>query len=317
MEDGLLTELKNVRKGRGVYAPHIEHLIGPRLRACCDISGDDNPAEMRQKLIAKLSAWASALPADLGLAVSAALGLHPDARQPFLAERIAWLADKIERDDRTARRRVDDGIVQLAEIANRRPQTPARPLPGPAESWYVEDFNAVLLLDRGSPQAIERRRIVAERDGIDVLTIAIGLPRDPARGSEPRDLAAEVIYGGILAAKHQRTASQFRYQLQLPRKLRVGERHEYAVVFRIPENQPMRTHYVYTSPRRCDHFDLRVRFDRDRLPQRVWRVSRLFHRELDENSPSGDELTPDAAGEIHVEFTDLAPGFGYGAQWSG
>src|SRR5205823_7552443 len=85
---------------------------------------------------------------------------------------------------------------------------------------------------------------------------------------------------------------------------------------RVPRDQLMRPHYVFTSPRRCDLFDLRVRFDPARLPDRVWRVSEAFHRDVDDPGPSDDLLTVDSAGELHVEFHDVRPGFGYGARWS-
>ncbi len=312
----LLAELKQLRKGRGVYAPQIENLVGPGLRSVCAITDEDDRATIRQKMVERLGALADTLPGDLGLATSAALAIHPHARQAFLSERIQWLAGKICRDERTARRRMDDGIVHLAEAATRQSSTVSRLPPKAGDAWYVEEFNAVLLLDRASPQAIERRRIVAEQDDLAAIQVAVSLPQDPTDPSSTWDLLAEVLYGGILVAKEHPTASRFQFDLKLPRALRAGERHEYAMIFRVPERQPMRPHYVFVSPRRCDLFDLRIRFDRERLPQRVWRVSRLFHREVDEIQHAGEVVTPDAAGDLHLQFSDLAPGFGYGAQWS-
>jgi hypothetical protein len=124
-----------------------------------------------------------------------------------------------------------------------------------------------------------------------------------------------VLFGATLLSKEHDTGSRFRYLLKLPRTLRAGERHEYGLLFRVPHNQLMRTHYVFISPRRCDLFDLRIRFDPDRRPDQIWRVNETFHRALDE-APAGDQLTLDPAGELHLRFYDLRPGFGYGAKWT-
>ncbi len=164
--------------------------------------------------------------------------------------------------------------------------------------------------------AIERRGIVAERDGIDRIAALITLPKDPTDRTGPHDLLMEVLYGATLVSKEHDTDSRFRFVLKLPTPLRAGERHEYGLLFRVPRNQLMRTHYVFTSPRRCDSFDLRIRFDPRRLPERIWRVEELFHRDVDDRRPSQDLLTVDPVGELHLRFSDLKPGFGYGAQWT-
>jgi len=126
----------------------------------------------------------------------------------------------------------------------------------------------------------------------------------------------EVVYGVTLVGEEHDSDSRFRFKLQLPTPLLAGQRHEYALLFWLPEGQPMRSHYLFTSPRRCDLFDLRIHFDRRSLPDQVWQVSAAFHREVDDARPSEKLLIPDRAGELHLQFHDLRPGFGYGAQWS-
>ncbi len=313
---GLVIELKVLRKGRGVFNPRIAAQVGPGLRVVCGITDDDNTAIVRQKLIERLSEFATALPHDLGLAVAAALAVHPEARQAFLNDRIDWLATKLSRDNRTARRRIDHGTIQLAEVAAQRSRAPSDPIPARTDDWYVSRLRAVVLLDRSSPRAIETREITSISDGLDRVTVAVSLPREPSGLNQDHDLAAEVLYGGTLVAKQRTAASQFRFELHLPHSLRSGDSHEFSLLWRVPDDQPMRTHYVHTSRRRCDFFDLRIRFALDRLPRRVWRVAGAFHREIDEVAPSGDFLTPDPAGDLHVDFANLAPGFGYGVQWS-
>ncbi|EME60098.1 hypothetical protein [Amycolatopsis decaplanina] len=313
---GLLDELRALRKGRGVFSAEITQRIGPTLRELCRIQPDDQAPEIREKLLRHLSDVAASLPADLRVAASAAVALHPAARHRFLTGRITWLAQRIGRDERTVRRRMDDGIAQLAEVAARCLSAPPPPPDNDQSDFHVEQFSAVLILDRGAPEALERRTIVAERDDLDQIVVALSLPTVSAAENRDRDLAAEVLYGGTLLRRRRPVGSRFEFVLTLPRPLRAGERHEYGMRYRIPEGQAMREHYVYTSPRRCGLFDLRVRFGLVDQPLRIWRVEEVFHRDLDEEAPTGDILLPDKAGELRVVFRDLLPGFGYGVQWT-
>ena len=311
----LASELKGLRKGRGVYSADLASRAGPALREVCGIVDDDGPAMIREKLVDRLDDLAKKLPEELGVAVVASIAVHPDARQLLLQDRVQWLAAYLRRDLRTARRRIDEGIERLAEVAaappGRAPQVPEQA----ADGWYIEEFSALLRMDQASPEAIERRRIVAERTGLDEIGLAMTLPRDHGDVTDSHDIFVEVLYGGRLMRKSQESDSRFRFVLELPTPLRVGDRHEYALLLRLPADQPMRSHYVFTPARRCDLFDLRVRFDQSRLPQRLWLVTAAFHREVDEAQPTATILTVDKAGEIHVQFHKLAPGFGYGVQW--
>jgi hypothetical protein len=311
----LLDELKALRKGRGVHAGKISEHVGPGLREICGVLPVDGEEATRRKLTSRLVPMVETLPDDLALAVRAALGLHPMAQHPFLGDRVQWLADQLSRDRRTARRRMDDGLVRLAQAAAGPAAAPPRPASDADDGWYVSDFHALLRLDQPSPEAIERRGIVAEQGGIDAIVAMMTLPRDPTDRTGEHDLLMEVLYGATLLRKEHDAESRFRFVLQLPTTLRAGERHEYAVLFRIPHHQLMRTHYVFTSSRRCDLFDLRIRFDPDRRPDQIWRVNETFHRAIDEQ-PFGDPLALDPVGELHLQFTGLKPGFGYGAQWT-
>lgn len=138
----LLEELKALRKGRGVYAHQIDEQVGPGLRALCGISGDDDPAAIRLRPAQRLSALIANLPADLGLAVAAALVVHPDARHAFLPQRIQCWPRRSDGDARAARRRMDLAIAQLAEAAilrsrSNRSQCVPRPCGTCHLRWHV------------------------------------------------------------------------------------------------------------------------------------------------------------------------------------
>jgi hypothetical protein len=312
----LLAELKTLRKGRGVYALKIRGQVGPALRALCGVTGADEPETVRAKVTDRLGGLAETLPADLQVAVRAGLALHPHAQQLFLSQRIQWLAEHLDRDERTARRRLDEGLHRLAEAAAGRGPRAGESLDGAGDEWRVAEFHAVLRLDLPSPEVVERRRIVAERDGLDHIEASVTLPPATEVGAVPGPLLVEMLYGGTIVRQEKIAESRFSFRVELPGALRAGEEHEYAMVFRLPPDQPMRTHYLLVSPRRCDLFDVRVRFDRARLPRAVWRVSAVFYVGLGDVQPAGEELEPDRAGEVHQRFRNPKPGFSYGVLWA-
>lgn len=305
----LIEELKAARRGPGLHHPSIGSRIGPGLRAACGIEPHDPASDVRSKAIDRLRRAADALPAEVATAARAALGVEPEVHElARLQDRVLWLADRLQRDVRTARRRMDEACARLADVLS----TGARPgagLRGPG--WHVQDFDWVVLLDGDRPLTVERRRIVADRDGLDRIDLGWSLPVGPGE-----DIDVRVLFGGVLAERQQQTATRVRLVLELPRALRLGERHDYSVLTYTPAERLLKRHYAYTPYTPCDSFDLRVRFDRKNIPESVWQVSEAFHRELDERLVAGEPLTADGSGEVRVHFADLVPGYGYGVQWS-
>jgi hypothetical protein len=285
------------------------------LRELSQVEAGDDVSVIRAKLIRTLLDAAASLPEDLRLAAVSALAIHHQSQHAFLQERLEWLARTYQCNVRTARRRVDDALQLLAASAASRQLPPSRGAES-YDDWYVEQFDAVLRMDGESPEAIERRRIVASVDGVDRIDVQIGVPRASSDVSDSRDLLVEVLYGGTLKRTERRSESVFRFVFELPFALQLGERHEYSIIFRVPPRQPMRSHYVFASPRRCDAFSLRVRFGRDNMPRKIWLVDGALPRVFDEAEPAVDDLlTLDRAGELHVNFVNLKPGLGYGVQW--
>jgi len=181
--------------------------------------------------------------------------------------------------------------------------------------WYVESFTALLRLDTAQPEAIEDRVIVATVDGLRELTTSISVPRHPDDSSPAHQLNAELLYGGSLQQSDQPYESYFRNIIALAQPLMLGERHKYRLRLRVPPGQPMAPHYVYMPFHRTDHYELRVRFDPQHLPKKIWRICGTPPVVLYEDHPEGAALTPDRFGEIRVEFDDLRLGLGYGIHW--
>ncbi|MEU5261685.1 hypothetical protein [Amycolatopsis sp. NPDC021455] len=304
-------ELNELRRGRGLDAADLHQRIGPCLRQACGIEDIDQPTAARQKLVLRLTELCGRLPADLRLAALAALGLHEEAAGEFLDRRISWLASVLDRDPRTARRRIDLAFRRLDELLG-------APAPGrdkhPLAGWYVESMKAMLRLDREPPDLQEERRIVAEVDELDELVLSFSVPAEP--GSDPvPDITADVLFGGEIVEARQVSASHAQFVMRLPSPLRLGQRHEYGIRF-APRRTTLRPYYVMTPLRRCEEFSVRVRFDRADPPSRVWRLNGVPGRVIDDGVDSGDALTVNRVGEVGLEFHDLHQGLSYGLQWS-
>ena len=306
----LAEEIKAVRRGGGLHHRTVADRVGPELARVCGITDGDTLSVVRTKLIDRLDRAAEELPDELAMSVRAALGIQPETERMLqLQDRVDWLARELRRDVRTARRRVDEACGRLAEVLAAGSPAPSPPH-GPG--WYVADFHAVALLDRADPVTIERREIVSDRDGLDEITLGFSL-RD---AGSPTELGMRVLYGGQLAQPEAASGSRMRVALRLPRPLQQAERHEYSVMITLPPTLAMQQHYAYTPSTRCDRFHLRVRFDPERAPERIWRVAHAFHRDLDERVMAGEALHPDSCGDLQTSFEDLLPGHGYGVQWA-
>ncbi len=276
------------------------------------IGPNESVAAIREKLSRRLRILAESLPEDLRQVVTIALALHPDTQHQFLQDRVQYLAEKQKRDVRTIRRRMDEGFELLAEMATK----PTGPKGGGAAlGWYIDRMEAILRMDKASPESFERRRITSEWDHLDVIQAAITVPRHGQDQAELHKLDAEMYFGATMVGRRQRGEHRFDFDLRLPRPLAIGEKHEYGIIQRIPDAQLMRTHYVFFPDRRCEEFDLRIRFPLDNIPRLIWRVSEVFHRDVDENRPTDELLRADDVGEITLNFQNLRPGHGYGAQW--
>ncbi|KDN21653.1 hypothetical protein [Amycolatopsis rifamycinica] len=306
-----MRELNELRRGRGLDAADLHQRIGPCLRAACAIAETDPPAAARQKLVLRLTELCGRLPPDLKLAALAALGLHEEAAGEFLDRRISWLASVLDRDPRTARRRIDLAFRRLGELLGApAPRGDSHPLAG----WYVESMKAMLRLDRTPTELQDERRIVAEADELDELVLPVSVPAGPGCDPVP-DITADALYGGEIVEARQVSASHAQFVLRLPSPLRLGQRHEYGIRF-TPKRTGLRPYYAMTPLRRCEEFSVRVRFDRAAPPSRVWRLNGVPGRVVDDGVDSGDALTVNRVGEVALEFHDLRQGLSYGLQWS-
>lgn len=293
----LTSELKSLRKGRGVFAGRMATRLGPALRATCGITEDDGPATVRRKVEARLAELVAKLPADLHQATKAAFALDAECRLPLYQERVQWAAERMDRDARTVRRKVDHAIAQLAELVADEPERDG--------SWHTSELRVAVALDRDRPEVLVQRRVVAGQDDLRRLEVSAPLPV-PRRGADVR-----VLYGGTLV--DGRDGADL--ALALPVPVHRGGAHEFAVTFRLPAGQCVLSLLECAPEHPCDLFDLRVRFDRDRPPPRVWALPGAFRPERRDPACQGHRHPVDGAGEVHLRFRGLIPGLTYGARW--
>ncbi|WP_245931180.1 hypothetical protein V5P93_001224 [Actinokineospora auranticolor] len=311
----VVTELKEIRRGRGVRSDDLHNRVGRALRMACGITGIDDPALVRRKLVLQLTHLSARLPSDLDLAASVALGLHKEADGGFLDQRIDWLATRFDRDPRTARRRVDSAFQLLAELLYDVGMRDRKSGSYSPDGWYVESLRAALRLDLDVPTLTEQRQIVAAVDELDELVLSLSAPRDQAMPEEGPEIRAEIAYGGEIVEEQRVSSGHTRFVVRLPSPLSLGQRHDYSIKFTSYPRSWMRPYYVFTPLRRCEGFSVRVRFDPANPPSRVWRINGLPSKAFEDFAPGEDRLHIDRVGDIALEFHDLQQGLSYGLQW--
>jgi hypothetical protein len=269
--------------------------------------------QVRRQLVELLDELSRGLPEDLRMALSAGLALHEDVRHRFLEERMQWLATKLKRDVRTARRRVDEAILAIEALAAQIPIAHESYVPG---GWYLGCFRTVLRMDMDQVTAIEERKIVSSSDDLSEIVISTSVPRTEVGDGDHR-VSFSVLYGGTLDRHEQTSETYFRYHIRLPRTLKLGESHDLGVALTIPSGQPMNPRYSFQPLRRCDEFDLRIRFGLASQIRRIW-VMAGVPKGMADDFMEPDSLIPvDNAGEIHLKFQHLRTGLVYGARWEG
>lgn len=288
----LIQELKSLRKGRGLLAGRIEERVGPTLRSACAVADGDGLTVIRNKVTARLVELAEQLPDDLRLAALAAFAICADADQPLYKDRLRWTATRVDREPRTVRRRVDEAITMLADLAAAGEKSAER-----TAHWHTTELTVALVLSGPRPEVFEHHRVIAGQDGLRELDLSISVPPDEAT----------LFHGGTLTTTHHGGV-----RLTLPKPLSRGESHEFAMLFH-PRRLSGRLAYV--PSRMCERFDLRIRFGE--APEGVSKIDGVFQEELAGRHHRGEHCRLNPADEVHLRFGTLTPGLAYGARWTG
>jgi hypothetical protein len=304
-------EIGQLHKGRGLQAGDLNSRLGPLLG---ELAGTAEAAARRRALIAEINRCADRLQDDYRIAIGASLALSAETiDEPLFTRRASWLAEKLDRDTRTALRRIREAEWRLAELLSAELRRRRGRIPVAPDGWYVAELRTVLRLDGDIIVSEQDRRIVSTREDLTEVMAWLDMPGDTNQpGAE---LRAEIRYGGRLLRQEQPSRNRFNLVVQLPRPLQPGQEHRYGLSLRMPRHMMKLPHCLMTPECQCDRFDLTVRFDPARLPNWIRRVDGETVRTFENAQPVGDLLVPDAAGEVHQEFRDLALYLGYGIQW--
>lgn len=305
-------EIRQLHKGRGLQAGDLDSRLGPLLG---ELAGTADAAARRQALITEITRCAGQLLEDYRLAVVVSLALSEETTdEPLFTRRATWLAERIDRDSRTALRRIREAEWRLAELIAGELQRRRGRIPAASNGWYVAELRTVMRLDGDIVESEQDRRIVSSRENLTEVMAWLDLPSDANQpGSE---LRAEIRYGGRLLRKEQPSGNRFTLMVQLPKPLQPGEEHHFGLLLRMPRHMLKLPHCLVTPECQFDRLDLTVRFDPARLPDWIRRVDGETVRTFENPRPIGEMLVPDAAGEVRQEFRDLALYLGYGIQWA-
>lgn len=299
-------DLKVLRKNRGLCVSRVEE-VGDALREACGVTADDLPADVVRKVGEVLRRHAQALGRDQRIAVLGALGLD-GPRTQFLKERETWVADQLDRNVRTARRRTAQGFLELASLL----ASDSHPTDcGSTGTWRTERLRVLLALDQPRPESFVFRQVIAEAEVLDELDLAMTVTADRSTGLREGAMSVDVFSGGTLVRRRQQTSQRVSLALRLPKPLRRGEKHEIAMRFQVPAMEP---HYVCVPMSACEEFDLTVRFG-SRTPESVGLLRRVLQNDVQDEAVTGEPLELDGAGEVRARFRRLEPGFAYGIRW--
>ncbi|GLW91299.1 hypothetical protein [Actinokineospora globicatena] len=287
----LTTDLRALRRGRAVHTTPLPPRLGPALRALCAVTDADDDVSARTKVIARLTELADQLPDDLRLCFTAAFALTERTRQPFYSDRLVWAGTELRRESRTIRRRVDESITTVIQLARAR------------QSWHTEQLHAVVSL-AGAPEVLESRRVVADTD---LTEITLGWST-----SGVEDFAITVVHGGTLVDLARKSRNRVAATVRLPTPLRAGQPHSIAVRLR---PNPMHPLYVCTPHTPCATFTLRVIFPPTATPTHALLLDGVPPLEVEDDIAPHLPLSIDATGHLTTTFTNLTPHLSYGIRW--
>ncbi|MBM7773250.1 hypothetical protein JOD54_003454 [Actinokineospora baliensis] len=313
--EALVTDLKPLRQRRGLGSPHVARQITDRVRQVFGLHGDD--ARVVAVLAEQLRELAEPLPHDLRQAVLIAYALTPHSRLPTLTDRIDLIAGELDRDSRTVIRRIDDGLLLIAQGALARHERLPEPPPADVQPWRTTTLSSTVVLDQATPQVYERWRILVTGQPLSAIDLEFSVPvGTDDSGLSPDNPHLDVLYGGTLTTHLRHSRSRLGYGLVLPRELAPGAEHEYHLRYTFADRATMSSFYLCTPRFPCSRFDLRVRFGPANTPAKAWRIDGVLPTEVDDHTAPREPLDLDPVGEAHLSFTNLKPHLSFGAAWT-
>lgn len=276
------------------------------------------PAQQAQRIVHR----ALAIAADqlLSTGQKAVPGQMPDQRRTELrtaflvsagftegapmspGERVAAAAQELGLSRRTTYRRVEEAIELIAHSLLSLPIAPML-----EENDYVHSRLACRVdLRREGPYVELERSLVALTDGIDHLDDQLALPN-----YDGQELDYWTLEGCELDSAMKLWPSMWSIRLTLPRPLRSGEAHKFAVALRLPNFDAMEP-YVGFMPR-TSSYEATIDLLLGDRPARVFRLDGVPPTHSLAGIPGIEE--PLTTTSPRFEFNRLRAGLSYGIRW--
>ncbi len=313
--NALSAELRALRKGLGVQAKTLPDAVGERLREVCGVREDDPPGTVRGKVVTTLHALIEKLSESQRETARIVLGFGTGANERYTA-RLELLGSGADRNVRTMQRRADDVIYLIAEAAYASPPVYGRlPVLDQKGPWHTSTLAVQLTLSPSGAEVFETRRIISHVAGLAEIDHGVSLARPTSTTARPdlSKLGIDVVAGGEVHSVRMVSATRVAFRLRPPRVLDAGDQHEF--FFRIRLEELPAPFYCCTPEFPCEQFDLNVRFDREALPSRLWRIDGDFSKDAEDPLPARKPLFLDSAGEVRAGFHGLEPARSYGVGW--
>ncbi|WFF08712.1 hypothetical protein O7622_09240 [Micromonospora sp. WMMD1076] len=306
----LAGELRALRKGFGINGQEWVKGVGPGLRHISGVSDAESAAVTRKKIIAALDRLTRRLdpPRSMVARVALGFGSFPNARY---LNRLAALEPKLDRSNRSLQRYSNEVLDMLADFAVAEELSP----PGQSYDapWQTEALRVTLLLDGPGIDVTEIRAIQSNNAGLARIEHSITVPAVGSAGPlDPAALHLRAVSGAGLGRPRLVTARRVVFDVQFPRVLDLSETHEFGFRVRLPVMSPF---YLCTPIYPCGRFELKVRFDRERLPNPIRVVDGAFAHEAADPGSATQTVGVDRAGQVRRVFRDLRPGRSYGLHW--
>ncbi|HHU38634.1 MAG TPA: hypothetical protein GXZ45_05065 [Propionibacterium sp.] len=304
--DGLLEDLKALHHGRGLRRPHVRSWVGPDLLEALDAAPHHTDAELRVALARLLARHTHSLPRDLRHLFRTAVGLEADL--PLLEQRIALVAEELDRSPRVLRRRLREAEVLIADaILHVR---------GDGGNWWdskgwqwmgvgvrlVLREDAVVTLDQEVLALSAQQKFIHEMFTIPGLTA----------GEEP---VFEAVAGVDIVQVERPSLTSWRLSMELPREMGPGETLDTTVRVLVPRASALEPYVALAPVREYSRAAVEVDFGAASAATSYWVLDGVLPTQL---GPAGKlEVPPDAqpaVGRVRHEFTPRV-GLVYGIAW--
>jgi hypothetical protein len=310
--EGLVKELDELHRGRGVHRPQLGRHLGPHLAQVLGIEPDADHDEVRRLLLSGLSEAARTLPRSLRLVFVFASGLGAEEHQ--LTDRMDLAAREVDRGQRQVRRWLREADALVAEALARQAASYANTPDIAKPGWYIESFSSVVRLDRPQPQFVGMRQICALISPLKTLTESISIPRS-VRSEEDDQLQVAAVDGCTVVDFQRASTSSWRYTLELDRSLRAGERCQLGVMVTMPSRHYMRPYSVMVPFRTTRRFSTEVHLGEPRAAAKAWRLTGVPPVMLEDAIPTSDVYDLTQSSVVRADFPTVTTGLAHGIQW--